>query len=102
MTVIITNDTPPAIRGQLKRWFIEPKPNVFVGSINRRTRSKTLEFIRRNAPGLGMLVIANQRNAQGFCVEYYGDTPRRPMSRSGLQVILESWSATKGDEDAVE
>lgn len=43
-------------------------------------------------PGLGMLVIANQRNAQGFYVEYFGDTPRRPLSRSGLQVILESWA----------
>lgn len=102
MTVIIANDTPPAIRGHLKRWFVEPKPNVFVGSINRRTRSKTLEFIRRNAPGLGMVVIADQRNAQGFYVEYYGDTPRRPMSRSGLQVILESWTDPDGEEDAVE
>lgn len=96
MTVIITNDTPPAIRGHLKRWFLEPKPNVFVGSINRRTRTKTLAFIRRNAPGLGMLVIANQRNTQGFYVEYFGDTPRRPLNRSGLQVILESWADEEG------
>ena len=28
MTVIIANDTPDAIRGMLKRWFIEPRPNV--------------------------------------------------------------------------
>lgn len=92
MTIIITNDTPPAIRGMLKRWFIEPKPNVFVGSVNRRTRSKTLEFIRRNAPGLGMLVIGDERNAQGFFIEYYGDTPRRPIRCSGLQLMLEAWS----------
>ena len=39
MTVIIANDTPPAIRGLLKRWFIEPRPNVFVGSVNARTFS---------------------------------------------------------------
>ena len=48
MTVIIANDAPPAIRGLLKRWFIEPRPNVFVGSVNARTRAKTLEYIRRN------------------------------------------------------
>jgi CRISPR-associated protein Cas2 len=52
MTVIVANDTPPAIRGMLKRWFIEPKPNVFVGTVNKRTREKTLAYIRRNAPGL--------------------------------------------------
>jgi len=49
MTVIIANDTPDAIRGMLKRWFIEPRPNVFLGTINRRTREKTLDYIKRNA-----------------------------------------------------
>jgi CRISPR-associated endoribonuclease Cas2 subtype I-E len=43
MTVIIANDTPDAIRGMLKRWFIEPCPNVFVGTLNRRTHEKTIE-----------------------------------------------------------
>ena len=91
MTVIIANDTPPAIRGLLKRWFIEPRPNVFVGSVNSRTCDKTLDYIRRNAPGLGMLVIAAERSSQGFSVECFGDTPRRPVRLSGLQVLAETW-----------
>lgn len=91
MTVIICNDTPPAIRGMLKRWFIEPKPNVFVGTVNRRTREKTLEYIRRNAPGLGMLIIASDNTSQGFFIEYYGDTNRRPVSYVGLSLIAEKW-----------
>ena len=33
MTVIVANDTPDAIRGLLKRWFVEPRPNVFVGTL---------------------------------------------------------------------
>ncbi|MGD0816213.1 MAG: type I-E CRISPR-associated endoribonuclease Cas2e, partial [Verrucomicrobiota bacterium] len=49
MTVIIAHDTPDAIRGLLKRWFIEPRPNVFVGTINRRTREKTLDYICHRA-----------------------------------------------------
>ena len=92
MTVIIANDTPPAIRGLLKRWFIEPRPNVFVGSVNTRTRAKTLEYIRRNAPGLGLLVIGTDRSSQGFSVDCFGETPRRPVRLSGLQVIAEAWS----------
>ena len=31
MTVLIAQDTPPAVRGLLKRWFVEPRANVFVG-----------------------------------------------------------------------
>ncbi len=98
MTVIIANDTPPAIRGLLKRWFVEPRPNVFVGSVNPRTRAKTLEYIRRNAPGLGMLVIGTERSSQGFSIECFGDTPRRPVRLSGLQVLAEAWSETEGAE----
>ena len=51
MTVIVANDTPDRIRGMLKRWFIEPRPNVFVGTLNRRTHEKTIEYIKRNARG---------------------------------------------------
>jgi CRISPR-associated protein Cas2 len=92
MTVIVANETPPAIRGLLKRWFIEPRPNVFVGSVNRRTREKTLAYIRRNAPGLGMLIIAAERSSQGYSIECVGDTQRRPARLSGLQLIAEAWN----------
>ena len=91
MTVIVANDTPPAIRGMLKRWFIEPKPNVFVGTVNRRTREKTLEYIRRNAPGLGLLVIASDNSSQGFFIVHYGETKRRPAQVCGHYLVAEKW-----------
>ena len=91
MTVLICNDTPPAIRGMLKRWFIEPKPNVFVGTVNRRTREKTLEYIRRNAPNLGLLMIASYNNSQGFMVSAFGETQRRPVQYGGHYLIAEKW-----------
>ena len=91
MTVIVCNDTPPAVRGMLKRWFVEPKPNVFVGTVNRRTREKTLAYIRRNAPGLGMLVLADEKNSQGFFIRRYGDTDRRPVKFSGHFLVAEKY-----------
>jgi len=91
MTVIVANDTPPAIRGLLKRWFIEPRPNVFVGTVNRRTREKTLEYIRRNAPGLGLLVIATDGSSQGFAVSVFGEANRLPVRVSGHYLIAEKW-----------
>lgn len=100
MTVLVANDTPPAIRGLLKRWFIEPRPNVFVGTINRRTREKTLDYIIRNAPGLGLLIIASDDSAQGFFVKAVGDTNRKPVRYCGLQLMAEVWKADEaaGDE----
>jgi CRISPR-associated protein Cas2 len=52
MTVLIANDMPPAIRGMLKRRYVEPKPNVFVGTVNRRTRDKLLDYLKGNAQGM--------------------------------------------------
>ena len=101
MTVIVANDVPPAIRGLLKRWFVEPRPNVFVGSVNRRTREKTLEYIRRNAAGLGMLVISSDNSSQGFSVQSFGDTDRKEVMLSGLHLIAEKWTDNEPVEEGI-
>lgn len=91
MTVIVCNNTPDAVRGMLKRWFIEPKPNVFVGSVNAKVRDKTLEYIRRNAKNVGILVMASDNSSQGFFVKHFGVTNRRPEKISGHSLIAEKW-----------
>ena len=91
MTVIIAQDTPDAIRGMLKRWFVEPRPNVFVGTLNRRTHEKTLEYIVRNARGIGMLIVSSYPNCQGFKIEGVGATDRKGVEISGLWMAVEDW-----------
>ena len=95
MTVLVCNDVPPAIRGHLKRWFIEPRPNVFVGTLNVRTHRKVRDFILRNAPAdFGMLVITSAPNCQGYEVERIGPeghSGRKPIEISGIPLIAESW-----------
>ena len=100
MTTIIASDIPPAARGLLRRWFIEPKPNVFVGSVNARTREKTLDYVRRNAPGLAMLVIFDDATAQGYTVLNYGETDPRPVRKCGLELILENPDAVVQEEES--
>lgn len=92
MTVIVAHDTPPAIRGVLKRWFVEPKPNVFVGTVNRRTRDKVLAYVKRNAAGVSLLIITSEPNCQGFKIERWGDPDRRDTEISGLWLVAERWA----------
>ena len=96
MTVLICNDVPPAIRGHLKRWFIEPKANVFIGTLNVPTHRKVMDFIRRNAPpDFGILAISTAPNCQGYLVERIGPegkTGRRDINLSGIPLIAESWT----------
>lgn len=89
MTVLIAHDTPPAIRGMLKRWFVEPKPNVFVGTLNRRTRDKVLDYIKRNAEGMSLLVLTSEPNCQGFRIERWGQPDRLDAVMSGLWLVAE-------------
>jgi CRISPR-associated protein Cas2 len=91
MTVIIAYETPDAIRGILKRWFIEPRPNVFVGTLNRRAHQKTLEYIRRNAQGVGLLIISTYPNCQGYVIESTGPVDRKEVELSGLWLVAEKW-----------
>ncbi len=95
MTVLICNDVPPAIRGALKRWFIEPRPNVFVGTLNIRTHRKVMDFVLRNAPlEFGMLLISSAPNCQGYSIERIGPegkSGRKDIEISGIRLIAESW-----------
>ncbi len=91
MTVIIAHDTPDAVRGMLKRWFIEPQPNVFVGTLNRRTQEKTLSYIKRNADGVALLMISSANNCQGFKIEMHGEVRRKGVLLSGLWIVAEKW-----------
>lgn len=95
VTVLICNDVSPPIRGHLKRWFIEPKPNVFVGTLNVRTHHKVMDFILRNASkDFGMLVISTAPNCQGYEVERIGPEGKighREVEISGIKLIAESW-----------
>jgi CRISPR-associated protein Cas2 len=91
VTVIVANDTPPAIRGILKRWFIEPRPNVFVGTVSRRTRDKVLDYVKRNAEEMSLLIISSEPNCQGFKIERWGEPDRRDTEISGLWLVAEKW-----------
>jgi CRISPR-associated protein Cas2 len=95
MTVLIAQNTPPAVRGLLKRWFIEPRANVFVGTINRRTREKVLSYIKRHALATSWLVLVSDPNCQGFRIERWGEPDRQDINLSGLWLIAEDWVATE-------
>jgi CRISPR-associated protein Cas2 len=91
MTVIIAKDTPESVRGMLKRWFVEPQANVFVGSLNRKTREKTLEYIKRNAEGISLLIISSDNSSQGFRMDSHGEVRRKGVLFSGLWLVAEEW-----------
>jgi CRISPR-associated protein Cas2 len=99
MTVLVANDVPPFIRGHLKRWFIEPRPNVFVGTLNSRTHDKVMQFIvKHSPPNFGFLSLTSAPNCQGYLVERFGPqgaTGSEEMELSGIALIKAPQKKTK-------
>lgn len=87
MTVIVAQDNPDAIRGVLKRWFIEPKPNVFVASINSMVVSEVIKFIRPQAKGIRLLIISSSMNCQGYDIRQINDPSYSTMNIDGIELI---------------
>lgn len=99
MTVIVANDVPAFIRGHLKRWFIEPRANVFVGTLNVRTHEKVMQFIVKNAPpDFGFLSITSWPNCQGYKIERFGPqgaSGRADAELSGISLIEDPTAPTE-------
>ena len=50
MLVVIANDLPPAVRGRMKLWFVEPRANVFVSGIKDNVAQKVVDYLQEHCP----------------------------------------------------
>lgn len=89
MTVIVGNNVPDCVRGMLKRWFIEPKPNVFVGSVTGKVKDEAVMYVQRNSELCGFLIISSDNSCQGFRIESSGETKISSIDCSGLQLLTQ-------------
>lgn len=96
MLVVIANDLPPAVRGRMKLWFIEPRPNVFVSGVNDSVAETVVEYLHKHCPPeSGLLMIRSIPRAPGFQMACIGP-PRKPIIEvSGLQLIVETLREAK-------
>lgn len=93
MLVVIANYLPPAVRGRMKLWFVEPRPNVFVSGIKDSVAEKVVSYLHEFCPPeSGLLVFLKTNVAPGYQIRGLGDTTRPLVSMSGLQLIVEKES----------
>lgn len=91
MLVVLANDLPPAVRGRLKLWFIEPRPNVFVSGIKDSVAQAVVDYLYRYCPPeAGVIIFRSIPRPPGYEVRTIGP-PRKPaIEISGLQLIIET------------
>ena len=62
MVVVIANHLPPAVRGRMKLWFIETKPNVFVSGIKDSVADSVIRYLYNHCPISSGLIIFQKIN----------------------------------------
>ena len=91
MLVVIANDLPPAVRGRMKLWFVEPRANVFVSGIKDAVATTVVDYLYKYCPPeSGLLIFKSIPCPPGFEMMCIGP-PRKPtMVISGMQLIVET------------
>jgi len=90
MLVVLANHIPPAVRGRMKLWFVEARPNVFVAGIKDATADKVVKYLFEHCTfASGLVVFQKINKPPGYKISSLGDTTRKMTEISGLQLILE-------------
>jgi len=87
MVILVLERVPVGLRGELSRWMIEPKANVFVGKMSAMVRDKLWEAACTGCKEGAALMIHPSRTEQGFSIRTWGPTSRRIVDYEGLLLV---------------
>jgi len=85
--VMILENTPASLKGELSRWLIEPKSGVFLGNPSARVRDKLWEKALSKCRAGGVLQIWGSRCPQGYLWRSSGDLSRDMVDLEGIALV---------------
>jgi CRISPR-associated protein Cas2 len=90
MLVVIANDLPPAVRGRMKLWFVEPRPNIFVSGVKDSVALRVTEYLHDHCPvDSGVIIFRSLPKPPGYEIRVLGLPKKDLVEISGLQLIIE-------------
>lgn len=90
MVVVIAKYLPDAIRGIIKLWFIEVKPNVFISGINDSTANKVVDHLIKSCkPDSGLIIFQSHNFAPFHKIRSVGYNHNQIIDFNGLHLIKE-------------
>jgi CRISPR-associated protein Cas2 len=87
MVVMVLENVPASVRGELTRWFLEVHPGVFAGTPSAMVRDKLWEKVCGSARQGGCVLLHNDASEQGFSIKTWGPTRRAVDDYDGLKLI---------------
>lgn len=91
MLVVVANDLPPAVRGRMKLWFVEPRANVFVSGVKDSVATTVIDYLYQHCPPeSGVVMFRSLPTPPGYEIRTIGPTRKNLTEISGLQLIIET------------
>lgn len=91
MLVVLANNLPPAVRGRMKLWFVEPRPNVFVSGVKDSVAQTVVDYLMQHCPvDSGLMLFRSIPQPPGYEIRYKGEVRKPVINISGLQLIIET------------
>lgn len=87
MVVMILERVPQGLRGELTRWYLEPKAGVFVGRVSAMVRDRLWEKACAEAREGGCLMLHSSDHEQGYRIRSHGRTSRSVEGFDGLFLV---------------
>lgn len=87
MIVMILENVPTSLRGELSRWLLEPQAGVFVGHLSARVRDKLWDKACQSKKAGSVLQIWSTNTEQRFQMRMFGRPSRYIRDLEGLQLI---------------
>ena len=82
--VVWVEAVPPALRGSLSRWLVEPTTGVFVGRPSAKVRSLVWEAIVEYSTEGRAVMLTSSNNELGVDIRMTGDQTRELLDFDGI------------------
>ena len=90
MLVVVANNLPPAVRGRMKLWFVEAKPNVFVSGLRDSVANKVVDYLFQHCcVQSGLTIFRSVNSPPGYEIRTLGETKKSLINISGLILVAE-------------
>ena len=89
MLVMILENAPESLKGELSRWLIEPKSGVFLGNPSARVRDQLWNMaIQKSRKETTVTQIWSDNNPQGYKYRDHGGPKRKFIDFEGITLLL--------------
>lgn len=87
MVVMVMENAPEGLRGELTRWMLETKAGVFVGTVSATVRDRLWDKVTTQSIEGGAIMIYSSDTEQGFRLEMHGSPRRQIIDIEGVYLI---------------